>query len=199
LWRIATPRSTGPTGSGQTGAAPRQRSWASGVRHREEELGRAFFSSRFVRVLGALGFARFGHWRLYGEQAMAGSEAAPWLAAERLTLEHAREPLSRYEVRIEPDTGRLRSVGRQRLFETACSTPRPRLFTLNAPGEGGWLKAMRLEGYATRSPAVPRVCSRRCSSTTRPGGSLPVCQSCQLPTYAVLRCFLVIARALLSI
>ena len=40
--------------------------FVSGVRHREEELARAFFSARFVRVLDSLGYARFRHWRLYG-------------------------------------------------------------------------------------------------------------------------------------
>ena len=44
--------------------------------HREEELGRAFFSSRLVRTLDALGYARFRHWRLCGE--------AGWLKALRL-------------------------------------------------------------------------------------------------------------------
>lgn len=61
--------------------------FVSGVRHREEELGRAFFSSRFVRVLDALGYARFRHWRVYGEEALAGREAALWLAAESLTVD----------------------------------------------------------------------------------------------------------------
>ncbi len=68
--------------------------FASGVRHREEELRRAFFAARFVRVLDSLGYTRFRHWRVYGEEALAGREAALWLAAESLTLEHAGEPLS---------------------------------------------------------------------------------------------------------
>lgn len=55
--------------------------FASGVRHREEDLPRAFFSARFVRVLDALGYTRFRRWRLYGEEALAGREAALWLAA----------------------------------------------------------------------------------------------------------------------
>jgi putative transposase len=38
--------------------------FVTGVRHREEELRRAFFSARFVRVLDALGYARFMHWRV---------------------------------------------------------------------------------------------------------------------------------------
>jgi putative transposase len=127
----------------------------SGVRHREEELRRAFFSSRFARTLDALGYARFRHWRLYGEEALAGREAALWLAAESLTLEHAGEPLSRYEVSIEEHTGELRSVGRARLFETSAVVAQPRLFGLDALGEGGWLKALRLGGYALRRPRGP--------------------------------------------
>lgn len=51
----------------------------------------------------------------------AGREAALWLAAESLTLEHAGEPLSRYEVRVQPDTGKLRSVSRPRLFGTSAA------------------------------------------------------------------------------
>jgi putative transposase len=133
--------------------------FASGVRHREEELRRAFFSTRFVRVLDALGYTRFRHWRIYGEEALAGNEAALWLAAESLTVEHGGEPLSRYEVRVEPDTGELESVSRPRLFETSRGRARPqgRLFALDTLGEGGWLKALRLSGYAPRRPARPQA------------------------------------------
>jgi hypothetical protein len=129
--------------------------FVSGARHREEELQRAFFSARFVRVLDSLGYARFRHWCLYGEEAFAGREAALWLAAESLTLKHAGEPLSRYAVDVETTTGRLRSVGRPRLFEVPPALPQPRLFALDALGDGGWLKALRLEGYAPRSPRHP--------------------------------------------
>jgi hypothetical protein len=129
--------------------------FVSGVLHREEELGRAFFSARFVRVLDSLGYARFRHWRLYGEEALAGREAALWLAAESLTVEHAGEPLSRYAVEVEAATGALRAVGRPRLFESARVLRQPRLFTLDALGATGWLKALRLEGYVPRGPRRP--------------------------------------------
>ena len=140
--------------------------FASGVRHREEDLSRAFFSARFVRVLDALGYTRFRHWRrytrfrhwrIYGEEALAGREAALWLAAESLTVEHAGEPLSRYAVKVEASTGDLRSVTRPRLFETShgLRQPQHRLFALDSLGECGWLKALRLEGYAPRRPRGP--------------------------------------------
>ncbi len=78
---------------------------------------------------------------------MAGNEAALWLAAESLTVEHAGEPLSRYAVEVEAATGKLRSVGKPRLFEAPRALRQPRLFTLYSLGDSGWLKAMRLEGH----------------------------------------------------
>jgi hypothetical protein len=94
-----------------------------------------------VRVLDALGYTRFRHWRLYGEEALAGREAALWLAAESLTVEHAGEPLSRYAVKVETSHG-LRQ-------------PQHRLFALDSLGECGWLKALSLKGYAPRRPRGP--------------------------------------------
>jgi hypothetical protein len=38
-----------------------------------------------------------------------------------------------------------------------CSSAMRRLFALDALGEGGWLKAMSLEGYAPRRPGPPRA------------------------------------------
>ena len=75
--------------------------FVTGVRHREEELGRAFFLTRFVRVLDSFGYATFRRWRVYGEEALAGREAALWLAAESLTVEHAGQALSRYDVVVQ--------------------------------------------------------------------------------------------------
>jgi putative transposase len=128
--------------------------FAVGVRHREEELRRAFFSTRFARVLDSLGYTRFRNWRIYGEEAVAGREAALWLATESLTVEYAGEPLSSYEVKVDAQTGELRSVGRSRLYETSHrrNWPEQRLFSLESLGEGGWLKAMKLAGYAPRGP-----------------------------------------------
>jgi putative transposase len=111
--------------------------FVTGVRHREEELRRAFFSARFVRVLDSLGYATFRRWRVYGEEGLAGREAALWLAAESLTIEHGGETLSRYETKVE--AGRLRAVGDAKLFETSYrhNSPQQRLFALADLGETG--------------------------------------------------------------
>ena len=69
--------------------------------------------------------------------------------------EIAGEPLSRYEARVEMGTGELRSVGRPRVFETSHELPQPWLFALDALGEAGWLKALRLERYPPRWPQGP--------------------------------------------
>jgi transposase len=126
--------------------------WVTGMRYREEDLERVFFSVRFSRVLDPLGYATFRRWRLYGEEALAGSQAELWLLAQTLTLEHAGEALSRYEVEHAPGAGRLQAVRRPALFETSRVLTQPRLFRLDALGEEGWLKVLRLEEYAPQRP-----------------------------------------------
>jgi putative transposase len=128
--------------------------WLTGVRYRPEDLERAFFSTRFVRVLDSLGYARFWDWRVYGEEGLAGREAALWLHAGSLTLEYAGEALSRYDVEVAKAARKLKAVTRPRLFETShrLSRSQQRLFELDALGEAGWLKALKLEGYARRGP-----------------------------------------------
>ena len=124
------------------------------LRYREDDLERAFFSTRFSRVLDPLGYARFRDWRLYAEEGLARRDAAIWLQPTSLTIEHDGETLSRYDVEFASDTGKLRSVGRPRLFETSHQRnwPQLRLFALD---EAGWLKVVALDGYATRRPRRP--------------------------------------------
>ncbi len=91
-----------------------------------------------------------------------------WLAAESLTVEHGGEPLSRYEVRVEAATGALRTVGRPRLFGSSRVRPQLRLFALDALGDAGWLKAMRLKGYDPRGPRRPLGVQEALFPTSRP-------------------------------
>jgi len=114
------------------------------------DLDRVFFAERFVRVLDPSGYAVWRRWRVYGEEALAGREAALWLREKTLTVEHAGEPLSRYAVEFAAGTGRPRAVARPVLFGTAIPLPQPRLFRLQTLGESGWLKTLRLEDYAPR-------------------------------------------------
>lgn len=130
--------------------------WVSGVRYREGDLERAFFSERFSRVLDALGYATWRRWRVYGEEGLAGKEASLWLREKSLTLEHAGEPLSRYGVEYIPGTEKPRMLTGPVLFETSHLLLQLRLFELDALGEAGWLKALRLEDYSPRNRRRPQ-------------------------------------------
>ena len=134
----------------------------TGVRYHLEDLRHAFFETRFDRVLDALGYARLMHWRILGHEALAKREVALWLSSDALSVEHAGEALSRYEVEYKPGSrgqaSKLIQVRRPELFETVHRLPQPRLFGLEETlGEDGWLKAMKLEGYAPRKIARPQA------------------------------------------
>jgi putative transposase len=138
-------------------------SWVGGMRFHPKDLERAFFSERHTRVLDGLGYATLMRWRLYAEEALAGTEAELWLLEKTLTVEHAGEPLSAYEVAYDAEggrggSGRLLEVGRPTLFETPFAPGQMRLFGLaETLGEDGWLKALRLEDYAARRPQRPQA------------------------------------------
>lgn len=131
----------------------------SGVRHRPEDLERAFFSTRFTRILDASGYARLKHWKIYAEEGLARREVALWLGTESLSVEFAGDTLARYDADYSSRTNRLREVRRPRLFETVHrqTSAQQRLFELIVLGESGWLKAVRLEDYAPRKPRRPQV------------------------------------------
>lgn len=128
-------------------------SFLTGIRYDSEDLRRAFFSTRYVRVLDPLGYARLMHWRLYGEEALAAQEAALWLDEETLTVEYQGQALSRYEIALQAETGKLREVKRPQLLETAHRSPQLRLFDL---ADIRWLKALRANEYAARKPYRPQ-------------------------------------------
>ena len=75
-----------------------------------------------------------------------------WLQPESLTLEYGGETLSSYDVELSGGTGELKAVGRARLFSTSYVMPQLRLFALD---EGGWLKALKLDGYTPRHSPGP--------------------------------------------
>ncbi len=111
---------------------------------------------RCTRVLDASGYARIKHWRLYAEEGLARCEVALWLGDESLAVEYAGRTLSSYDV-SHSQGAKLEDVTAPRLFATGYGTPQPRLFALDALGEGGWLKALRLCRYAARSRNGPET------------------------------------------
>jgi transposase len=88
------------------------------LRHRPEDLERAFFSTMFVRRLDDLGYARLKHWRIYGEEGLARCEVLLWLGDGGLVVEYGGDALSRYDVSFSPGASRLGAVTNARLFAT---------------------------------------------------------------------------------
>ncbi len=88
---------------------------------------------------------------MYGEEGLASREAALWPRDKTLTVEHAGETLSRYEVEFLAGTQKPRALTRPLLFESTIPLAQQRLFGLESLGKGGWLKTLRLEDYAPRS------------------------------------------------
>jgi len=124
------------------------------VRHHPVGLSSAFFSTVLVRRLDAAGYARVKHWRVYAEEGLAYREVAVWLGDGEMAVEHGGRNLSRYDVALSRDS-KLESVTNPRLFSTLHGTGQPKLFALDALGDGGWLKALRVAGYAVRSRLRP--------------------------------------------
>lgn len=130
------------------------------VRHHPKDLERAFFSTRFTRRLDTLGYARFRHWRIYGEEGLARCEVALWLGMDGLVVEYGGDTLSRYDVSFTPDVPKLEDVTNPRLYDTKYqrSHLQLKLFALEEVlGESGWLKALSLDGYAARFRSKPEM------------------------------------------
>lgn len=126
------------------------------VRHHPTDLSRAFFSTMLVRRLDASGYARVKHWRVYAEEGLARCEVAVWLGDGEMAVEYGGRTLSRYDVALSREA-KLETVTNPRLFATPYGTGQPKLFALDALGEGGWLKALKLSGYAARARRRPEA------------------------------------------
>jgi transposase len=132
--------------------------WVTGTKYTAEELHRVFYTTRFSRRLDKLGYVRFRHWQLYGEQGVAGDRAAVWLYGDLLTLEFADAPLTQYLVTYAPNHIQLQTVTPLRQFNTPYQSPQLSLWDL-APHE--WLLALPLPAYAPRRrPSIVAVQSR---------------------------------------
>lgn len=98
------------------------------------------------------------YWKEYAEEGLAKCEVALWLGSESPSVEYDGEALSRYEVDYQRDAGKLREVKSPRLFATRHRSLQPRLCGLDeALGEGGWLKALKLDEYAPRRSPRPQA------------------------------------------
>jgi putative transposase len=129
------------------------------ARYQPANLQRIFYEARFERILDAVGYMRFMHWRLLANEALCGRYVTLWLSSDALTVEYAGKALSRFEVEYCPGRGgaigKLKEVRSPELFETTHLLPQPRLFGLDEILGEGWMKALRLKEYASRRAEWP--------------------------------------------
>jgi hypothetical protein len=76
----------------------------------EVDLHRVFYTLRFGRVLDARGYARFRHWKVYGERGLAGQSVGLRLYGPQLTVEHRDEPLAQFQVAYAPGKRLFKAV-----------------------------------------------------------------------------------------
>ncbi len=115
----------------------------------EASLHRVFYTLRFGRVLDAGGYARFRHWKVYGERGLAGQAVGLWLYGPQLTVEHRDEPLAQFQVAYAPGKRQLKAVTLLRAYATPFRSPQPLLFPLD---DAQWRKAFHVTPYAPRRP-----------------------------------------------
>ena len=98
---------------------------------------------------------------LWPPERLPRCEVAVWLGDGEMAVEYGGRTLSRYDVSLSPGTAQLKDVTNPRLFATGYRTSQLRLFGLEeALGKGGWLKALRLRGYAARARRRPDALQR---------------------------------------
>ena len=106
----------------------------------EEVLARALYATQFTRQIDRHGYARFKHWRFYGEQGLAGEDVSVWVYEGNLKVEYQATALSLYELALEKDTREIAEVKNARRLETHFRSPQLDLWQLS---DTEWLLALR--------------------------------------------------------
>jgi hypothetical protein len=99
----------------------------------------------FGRILDARGYARFRHWKVYGERGLAGQGVGLWLYGPQLTVEHRDEPLAQFQIAYAPGKRLFKTVTLLRTYETPFRSPQQLLFPLD---DAQWQKAFHVTPYA---------------------------------------------------
>ena len=105
----------------------------------EEVLSRVLYATQFTRYLDNQGYVKFKHWRLFGENGLAGEEVSVWVYESTLKIEYQTTALALYSVRLSQDQ-QITEVANPRRLETRFRSPQLDLWQLS---ETEWLLALR--------------------------------------------------------
>jgi hypothetical protein len=103
-------------------------------------LSRALYATQFTRHLDRQGYVRFKHWRLFGENGLAGEEVSVWVYENTLKIEYQATALSLYSVRLSSDQQQITEVKNPRRLETHFRSPQLDLWQVS---DTEWLLALR--------------------------------------------------------
>lgn len=124
--------------------------WVHGRYVELPTLDEVFQTLHARRKLDRAGYIRYRHWRLYGEEGLAGREASVWLLRETLTIAFEELPVAQYTVtygKENPDVARtlqttpFEMVEEARMFPSRFPSPQPPLWDLH---EVEWHKVLRV-------------------------------------------------------
>jgi putative transposase len=105
----------------------------------EEVLSRVLYAAQFTRYLDKQGYVKFKHWRLFGENGLAGEEVSVWVYESTLKIEYQTTALALYSVRLSQDQ-QITEVTNPRRLETRFRSPQLDLWQLS---DTEWLLALR--------------------------------------------------------
>ena len=112
----------------------------------DEVLSRVLYATQFTRYLDKQGYVKFKHWRLFGENGLAGEEVSVWVYESTLKIEYQTTALTLYSVRHAPDQ-QITEVANPRRLETRFRSPQLDLWQLS---DTEWLLALRRPEPAPR-------------------------------------------------
>jgi hypothetical protein len=113
----------------------------------EAALAQVLFATPSLRHLDRSGYVRFRHWRLYGEEGLAGADVTVWVSPGTLKIEYQATALALYSVIFQPESHSIQEIKYPRLIETHFRSPHLSLWTL---GADEWLLALKVPEYAPR-------------------------------------------------
>jgi hypothetical protein len=105
----------------------------------EEVLSRVLYATQFTRYLDKQGYVKFKHWRLDGENGLAGEEVSVWVYESTLKIEYQTTALALYSVQLSQDQ-RITEVTNPRRLESRFRSPQLDLWQLS---DTKWLRAFR--------------------------------------------------------
>jgi transposase len=91
------------------------------------------FPLRYRRLLDRYGCVQFQHWKIYGEEGLAGKAAAVWLYKEVLTVAFREQPLAHYGVVYQAaSSSRIHELREPHFYATPFGSAQLRLWDAEA-------------------------------------------------------------------